>query len=127
MRKFFLLILVQLFMMHGRTDAQVDAHFTQFFAYPQWLNPALTGAMNGSYRVSGNYRKQWPSLSSPLISQGISADMSLPRNFGLGFTLFNQKTDDGGYHYTSGYLSLSSSAFNSISNFIKWISDWVFK
>jgi type IX secretion system PorP/SprF family membrane protein len=107
MRKFFLLILVQLFMMHGRTDAQVDAHFTQFFAYPQWLNPALTGAMNGSYRVSGNYRKQWPSLSSPLISQGISADMSLPRNFGLGFTLFNQKTDDGGYHYTSGYLSLS--------------------
>ena len=107
MRKYLLFILVQLFIMHSRTYAQVDAHFTQFFAYPQWLNPAFTGAINGSYRITGNYRKQWPNLASPLLSQGISADMALPRNFGMGFTLFNQKTSDGGYHYTTGYISLS--------------------
>lgn len=107
MRKYIFLLIVQLCFMQVRTHAQVDAHFTQFFSYPQWLNPALTGAMNGSYRVSGNYRKQWPNLSAALLSQGLSADMALPKNFGVGFTLFNQKTADGGYHYTSGYLSLS--------------------
>jgi type IX secretion system PorP/SprF family membrane protein len=85
----------------------VDAHFTQYYAYPQWLNPAFTGAINGSYRVSGNYRKQWPNLSASLLSQGISADFALPNNFGIGVTLFNQKTEDGGYHYTTGYFSLS--------------------
>ncbi|MEI8073507.1 MAG: PorP/SprF family type IX secretion system membrane protein [Bacteroidota bacterium] len=107
MRKYLFLLIVHLSLMQVQSFAQVDAHFTQYFAYPQWLNPAFTGAMNGSYRVAGNYRKQWPNLSSALLSQGVSADISLPKNFGIGFTLFNQKTDDGGYHYTSGYLSLS--------------------
>lgn len=107
MRKYILFILVLLCFLQVRLGAQVDAHFTQYYAYPQWLNPAFTGAMNGSYRVSGNYRKQWPNLSASLLSQGLSADITLPNNFGLGVTLFNQKTEDGGYHYTTGYLSLS--------------------
>ena len=107
MRKLILLLILQLLLLQGQVFAQVDAHFTQYFAYPQWLNPAFTGAINGSYRVAGNYRKQWPNLSSALLSQGIAADISLPENFGLGFTLINQKTQDGGYHYTSGYISLS--------------------
>lgn len=107
MRKLILLIIVQLYLLQGQVFAQVDAHFTQYFAFPQWLNPAFTGAINGSYRVEGNYRKQWPNLSSALLSQGIAADISLPRNFGLGCSLINQKTGDGSYHYTSGYMSLS--------------------
>ena len=107
MRKFLYIIFILLLVLQEEGNAQVDAHFTQFYAYPQWLNPAFTGAMNGSYRVTGNYRKQWPTLNAALLSQAISADFSLPRNFGLGLTLFNQKTEDGGYHYTSGYLSLS--------------------
>lgn len=107
MRKYLLFILIQLCFFQLRLEAQVDAHFTQYYAYPQWLNPAFTGAMNGSYRISGNYRKQWPNLSASLLSQGISADVSLPNNFGVGVTLFNQKTEDGCYHYTTGYASLS--------------------
>lgn len=106
-RAHILFLLVQFLLIHQSSNAQVDAHFTQFYAYPQWLNPAFTGAMNGSARVTGNYRKQWPNLTAALLSQGVSADISLPKNFGLGLTLFNQKTEDGGYHYTSGYLSLS--------------------
>lgn len=43
-----------------------DAHFTQAFASPLNLNPALTGAFNGKYRVSMIYRDQWqPVTSSP--------------------------------------------------------------
>jgi type IX secretion system PorP/SprF family membrane protein len=36
-----------------------DKHFTQFYSSPLTLNPALTGAFDGRYRVSGIYRDQW--------------------------------------------------------------------
>ncbi len=35
-----------------------DQHFTQFFASPLTLNPALSGAFNGNYRVGLIYRDQ---------------------------------------------------------------------
>lgn len=91
----------------GKLQAQVDAHFTQYYAYPLWLNPAFTGAIDGSYRLSANYRKQWPSSNAALTAQAISADVALPGNFGIGLTLFNQKTGDGSYQYNTGYVSLS--------------------
>lgn len=49
-------LFVSLFSM--KSTAQ-DKHFTQFFASPLTLNPALTGAFDGMYRVSGIYRDQW--------------------------------------------------------------------
>jgi len=107
MRKLISIFIISLLLFQSNTFAQVDAHFTQYFAYPQWLNPAFTGAINGDYRIAGNYRKQWPNLSAALLSKGIAADFSLPRNFGLGLSLLNQTTGDAAYHYTSGYLSLS--------------------
>ena len=36
-----------------------DAYFTQFYATPLEINPALTGAIEGSFRVSMGYRDQW--------------------------------------------------------------------
>ena len=39
-----------------------DAYFTQFYANPLELNPALTGAVEGTYRVSLSYRDQWSGL-----------------------------------------------------------------
>jgi len=38
-----------------------DFHFSQFFAGPLNLNPALTGSSELT-RVGINYRKQWPGL-----------------------------------------------------------------
>ncbi|MEO1261977.1 MAG: PorP/SprF family type IX secretion system membrane protein [Bacteroidota bacterium] len=41
-------------------DAQgQDRLFSQFYASPLTLNPALTGAFEGKYRVSAIYRDQW--------------------------------------------------------------------
>jgi hypothetical protein len=34
-----------------------DPNFSQFFASPLTLNPALTGKFDGSFRLAGNYRK----------------------------------------------------------------------
>ncbi len=36
-----------------------DRLFSQFYASPMTLNPALTGAFEGRYRVSAIYRDQW--------------------------------------------------------------------
>ena len=32
-----------------------DPNFSQFFASPLTLNPALTGKFDGTFRVAGNY------------------------------------------------------------------------
>jgi len=40
------------------SNAQTDPHFSQYYAYPMWLNPGLTGAIDGDYRVTALYRDQ---------------------------------------------------------------------
>ena len=42
--------------------AQIDPHFSQYYAYPLLLNPALTGVVDGDYRVSINAKKQWDQI-----------------------------------------------------------------
>ena len=42
------------------TGLAQDQHFTQFFASPLTLNPALTGTFDGKYRVAFIYRDQEP-------------------------------------------------------------------
>jgi len=106
MRKLFFILMIGVLGLN-QVWAQADPHFTQYYAYPLWLNPALTGVMDGDYRVTANYRKQLPGLYSPMITKGISADFVMPHHFGLGVTVFNQSSSDAGYAYTSGYLSLS--------------------
>jgi type IX secretion system PorP/SprF family membrane protein len=112
MRKlFFLLIMMP--MLVCRLYAQVDPHFTQYYANPLWLNPGLTGVIEGDYRVGINYRQQLPGLYAPMNTKGITADITLPKNFGIGITLLNQSSTDAGYAYTTGYLSLSYQVFLS--------------
>lgn len=107
MRKFLLLSLLSLFGFITCLNAQIDPHFTQYYAYPLWLNPAFTGAIDGNWRVTANYRNQLPGMISPLQTKGLSGDITLPKNIGIGLTVLNQSSGDGSYQYTSGYLSLS--------------------
>ncbi len=92
---------------NNKLQAQLDAHFTQYYAYPVWVNPALTGVIDGSSRVTVNYRQQLPGLYAPMITKGVTADFSLPKNFGLGVTALNQSSSDAGYQNTNAYLSFS--------------------
>lgn len=39
-----------------------DIHFSQFENVPHSLNPALTGAFDGKFRIGGAYRNQWASI-----------------------------------------------------------------
>lgn len=60
------------------TSAQAqDPHFTQYFASPLTLNPALTGLVQRDLRISANYRNQWASVSSnPYVTGTVSYDMA---------------------------------------------------
>lgn len=52
-----------------------DQHFTQFYAAPLTLNPALTGAFNGKYRLAMVYRDQWRQvLDEPYVTIGGAID-----------------------------------------------------
>ncbi len=43
-----------------------DPRFSQYYASPWNLNPALTGVFNGRWRATANYRDQWGSFLSPV-------------------------------------------------------------
>src|SRR6186713_842597 len=87
--------------------AQVDPHFTQYYVYPSWLNPALTGSFDGDYRVSGIYRNQWGNISKPFSTIGLGAEFVTDKNVNVGVNLLRQTAGDGGYYYTTGYANLA--------------------
>ncbi|ASZ14220.1 PorP/SprF family type IX secretion system membrane protein [Chitinophaga pendula] len=103
----FMLVAIQFAAM--KVKAQADPHFTQYYVYPAWLNPSLTGAFDGDYRVSAIYRTQWGNVSGPFSTFGVSGDISTGKNANFGVSVLNQSAGDGGYNYTTGYGSFSYS------------------
>lgn len=92
-----------------------DTHFSQYYAMPVQLNPALTGFTPGKYRVAGIYRSQWATFA-PYVTQGISFDISPKFEFlsktdfpGVGILLTNDVTglDKKGLQHTKAYGSLA--------------------
>jgi type IX secretion system PorP/SprF family membrane protein len=53
-----------------------DPRFSQYYASPWNLNPALTGVFNGRLRVAANYRDQWSSIlgSTPFRTYSVAVD-----------------------------------------------------
>lgn len=88
-------------------NAQVDPHFSQYYVYPSWINPALTGAIDGDYRISGIYRNQWNSVDNAFSTAGLSADVVTNKNLNFGASVMQQKAGSGGYKYSTGYLSIA--------------------
>lgn len=60
-----------------------DEHFSQFYAVPMHMNPALTGAYDGKYRMAAIYRDQWNNqLESPYQTFAAGGDTNI--NFKIG-------------------------------------------
>jgi type IX secretion system PorP/SprF family membrane protein len=108
MKKIYLLPLLLTVINVLPAAAQADPHFTQLYAHPLWLNPALTGAFEGKVRVSGVYRSQWGNLS-PFKTAGASLDFTTGKNINVGFSFLQQSAGDAGYHYQAGGLSFAYS------------------
>jgi type IX secretion system PorP/SprF family membrane protein len=99
MRKLSIVIIASLTLL--TTKAQ-DPNFSQFFVSPLTLNPALTGKFNGDFRIAGNYRDQWPSISKAFITSTASLDMPILRGriseldtWGIGILAMTDKTANG--------------------------------
>ncbi len=99
-----------------------DHHFTQFYAAPLQLNPALTGAFDGKYRVGGVYRDQWRALlDQPYKTFAFGADMRFAMNqtasakdkIGVGVTFMNDRVDQIGFSTTQ--LGISAAYHKSLN------------
>lgn len=112
MKKYFLLLV-----MIGTVGAAFaqDPHFSQFYYSPLTLNPALTGNMNGTWRVGVNYRNQWGSITAPAVyaTPSAFADFKLLSGrfsgnyLGLGVLFLTDKAGDGQLTTSSAMLSVA--------------------
>ncbi len=104
--KLILLALVAMLTICSDIKAQ-DIHFSQFYASPLTLNPALTGNLNGSYRFTAIYRNQYAQVPVPYETVGASFDMPALRtalksdHVGLGLQIFNDRSGDGNLNNVS--------------------------
>ena len=78
-----------------------DPHFTQFYSNPLYLAPSFAGATE-EFRVTSNYRNQWPSIPGGYETYSFSADHYFSNfNSGVGVLILR---DDAG----AGNLGLTS-------------------
>lgn len=105
--KYIFILLMLGTLLPALTKAQTDPHFSQYYAYPLWLNPALTGVVDGDYRVSANYRNQWVNIGKPFSTTGVSFDMATEKNMGVGLNIINMAAGDAGYNYLNAMASFS--------------------
>jgi len=96
-----------------------DPSFSQFYASPLTLNPALTGKFNGDMRAAGNYRNQWPTVNKAYITSTVSVDFPILQDrlregdrWGLGFMAMTDKTANG--ILNSNYFALSTAYHKAI-------------
>lgn len=80
----FIILLIMAFGYVGEVKAQ-DPEFTQFYANPLYLNPALAGSKRCP-RIALNYRNQWPNLTGSFVTSSASYDQYIDGlNGGIGF------------------------------------------
>ncbi|MCH8330847.1 MAG: PorP/SprF family type IX secretion system membrane protein, partial [Bacteroidetes bacterium] len=104
------LLTIVLFLLMQNIHGQ-EVHFSQFGSSPLTLNPALTGMINGNYRIVGNFREQWKSVTVPYSTFSSSIDMPILRsrfrqdNLGAGFIFYRDIAGDS--RLSTSFYSLS--------------------
>lgn len=98
-----------------------DPRFSQYFASPMTLNPALTGNIDGAFRIAANYRQQWWATGDPFNTASISFEQRLledrlPFNdrLGVGGLMMLDNSMAGGLRST--YMGLSASYFKGLND-----------
>lgn len=105
----------------GTVQAQ-DFHYTQFDMSPLTINPSLTGAYEGTFRVGGIYRDQWGSVlgdnsfttPSFYIDAPIIQGFSKKHWIGVGATFLSDQV--GEYNYQNMLLGGSIAYHIGIGN-----------
>ncbi len=96
-----------------------DPHFSQFYAAPVQMNPALTGVFEGQFRVAANYREQWSSIliSNPFRTVAASFDMRHRLRGGdyVAFGLGALRDEAGVSRFTQNQANLSFAFLKQLS------------
>ena len=101
--------------------AQIDPHFSQYYAYPLWLNPALTGVMDGDARITANFKEQWAGVTNGYKTSAVSGDFRSSDKVALGFNILDQTAGSIGYNYLAAYgsfayqIAVSDNKFQKVS------------
>src|SRR5688572_1862082 len=88
-----------------------DIHFSQYFNVPLSVNPALTGKMDGTFRVGMDYRNQWAGIGSrkPFSTPSFYGDVPIrfkSKNvLGIGLNIISDRSSGGLLSTTSGTVS----------------------
>lgn len=109
--------LLFLFLIVSKLVFGQDPGFSQFFANPIYLNPALTGTSENPRTVL-NYRNQWPQKGTTYSTYSVSYDqLSKKLNTGFGIQVYHDKelnkvlnTSSANFSY-SYHLKLNESSF----------------
>ena len=99
-----------------------DRQFTQFYASPLLLNPALTGNFDGKYRVGAVYRDQWRGiLEQPYQSFAFGGDLRIEpfkTNFNkdrIGVGLQLNRDIVNGIDFSTTQIALSGAYHKSLN------------
>ncbi len=87
-----------------------DPHFSQFYASPLLLNPAMAGDHKGPVRAAFVNRRQWDQLGKPIQTSGASVESKIWLNgdyLGFGALFVNDKAGQVGYVTNSFFLTTS--------------------
>jgi type IX secretion system PorP/SprF family membrane protein len=103
MKKIIIITILLQCVIVSQLKAQIDPHFSQYYAYPLWLNPALTGVMNGDTRINANFKDQYATVNNAYETGAISADIRPTNRMAVGLTILNQAAGTAGYNYFTGY------------------------
>ena len=104
----------------GNRIAAQDPSFSQFFSSPLNINPALTGDINGKWRVISNFRRQWSGPANPYTTGTISVDNKIFQHVPGNYVDENTRVAIGGMmmydEAMSGALKSNYASFNASGN-----------
>jgi len=92
MKLLYLPVIIFVFIANSITSQ--DIHWSQFNDNQLFQNPAHAGHFDGDFRLIGNFRDQWRSVTVPFNTFSMSADAKF-KNIGFGINLFNDQAGDG--------------------------------
>lgn len=93
------------FIKNGDTQ---DIHFSQFNNSPLSLNPAETGNFKGDWRISGNFRRQWATITSPFLTNSLGFEKQLYLgNEDMALGLYINYDQSGDLKFTGNKIYLS--------------------
>ncbi len=109
MRKFLLVIVAAVLLLGANNSKAQDFHLSMYDAGPLFLNPAMTGLVDATWRVHAQYRNQWKAVAyKPYNTALLSFDVPY-KKWGFGAQVIDMRAGIGNYNV---FQFMGSAAFN---------------